>query len=163
MTPPPQPGSDSPERKTENKAEVRRSDPFRMMANHLKNIRPYLQKTPADGVGWRVQLTMVDDSSRQKTVSIDTDAVLGAYPPGDPRVDISLTDWQAVERGVSRRHAVLRVKDNHLLLIDLGSTNGTFLNTVPVTSGWARPVSDGDLLSLGDLDLWLHILEHPKK
>jgi hypothetical protein len=163
MTPPPQTGPDSPEHKTENKAEVRRSDPFRMMANHLKSTRPYLQKPATTGAGWRVQLTMVDDSARQKVVSIEADAVLGAYPPHDPRVDISLTDWEAVERGVSRRHAVLRVKDNHLLLIDLGSTNGTFLNTVPVTSGWARPVADGDLLSLGDLDLWVHILEIPRK
>jgi hypothetical protein len=163
MTPPTHSGPDSPERKTENRAEVRRSDPFRTMANHLKTTRPYLQRAPSDGSGWRVQLTMVDDLVRHLTVSIDADAVLGAYPPGDPRVDISLADWGAMEHGVSRRHAVLRVKDNHLLLIDLGSTNGTYLNTVPVTSGWARPVSDGDLLSLGDLDVWVHILERPNR
>ena len=50
---------------------------------------------------------------------------------------------------VSRRHAKVEARDNHLYIIDLDSTNGTFVNDEP------EPVSDvqlrrGDQLKIGD-------------
>jgi pSer/pThr/pTyr-binding forkhead associated (FHA) protein len=47
---------------------------------------------------------------------------------------------------VSRHHAELRVEDGEVVLVDLGSTNGTFVNGQPV-----RRVSlnDGTQVTLG--------------
>ena len=54
-------------------------------------------------------------------------------------------------RGVSRRHACLRVDGETVTLEDLGSKNGTTLNDSPVTQ--ARPLADGDRLRVGDVNL----------
>ena len=41
-------------------------------------------------------------------------------------------DLRMVDQGVSRHHAELRVEDGQVVLVDLGSTNGTFVNGQPV-------------------------------
>jgi len=41
-------------------------------------------------------------------------------------------DLRLVDPGVSRHHAELRVEDGQVVLVDLGSTNGTFVNGQPV-------------------------------
>lgn len=51
--------------------------------------------------------------------------------------------------GISRRHAELREDAGTVLLHDLGSANGTFLNDQRI--GQATPLRDGDLIRLGQL------------
>jgi len=55
-------------------------------------------------------------------------------------------DLRLVDQGVSRHHAEIRVEDGDVVLVDLGSTNGTFVNGQPV-----RRVSltDGTRVTLG--------------
>jgi hypothetical protein len=45
------------------------------------------------------------------------------------RPDVDLSRYGAAERGVSRQHARLEIVDNHLFIVDLGSSNGTFYRT----------------------------------
>jgi pSer/pThr/pTyr-binding forkhead associated (FHA) protein len=40
------------------------------------------------------------------------------------------------DRAISRRHAEIRMTPDGLLLRDLGSTNGTFINDVRVTEAY---------------------------
>ncbi len=51
---------------------------------------------------------------------------------------------------VSRRHAVIRLRGQVFVLIDLGSTNGTMLNGEPVTEHHLTP---GDVIRIGETDL----------
>src|SRR5690554_4713481 len=51
---------------------------------------------------------------------------------------------------VSRYHARLDVVDGQVVLVDLGSANGTFVNDVPLEPGGSMPISHGDKLSIGD-------------
>jgi pSer/pThr/pTyr-binding forkhead associated (FHA) protein len=53
---------------------------------------------------------------------------------------------------VSRRHLMLTVDGDHVLVTDLGSTNGTLLNGRWITEAEARP---GDVLQLGEIELVL--------
>jgi len=55
-------------------------------------------------------------------------------------------DLRLVDQGVSRHHAEIRVEDGDVVLVDLGSTNGTFVNGQPI-----RRVSltDGARVTLG--------------
>jgi hypothetical protein len=55
-------------------------------------------------------------------------------------------DLRLVDPGVSRHHAELRVEDGEVVLVDLGSTNGTFVNGQPI-----RRVTlvDGTQVTLG--------------
>ena len=59
-----------------------------------------------------------------------------------------------VESGqVSRKHCLLQVTERGLLVRDLESTNGTFVNGTPMTEGY---INVGDRLSLGTYVLTLH-------
>jgi Protein of unknown function (DUF3662)/FHA domain len=55
-------------------------------------------------------------------------------------------DLRLVDPGVSRHHAELRVENDQVVLVDLGSTNGTFVNGQPVRR---VALSDGTHVSLG--------------
>ncbi|HWV39038.1 MAG TPA: GGDEF domain-containing protein [Vulgatibacter sp.] len=53
------------------------------------------------------------------------------------------------QESVSRRHCVVRTKDGALVLQDLGSTNGTFLNDEEVRPPREAPLRSGDLIKVG--------------
>jgi hypothetical protein len=55
-------------------------------------------------------------------------------------------DLRLVDPGVSRHHAELRVEDGEVVLVDLGSTNGTFVNGQPVRR---VVLTDGTQVTLG--------------
>jgi hypothetical protein len=55
-------------------------------------------------------------------------------------------DLRLVDTGVSRHHAELRVEDSQVVLVDLGSTNGTFVNGQPVRR---VALTDGTNVTLG--------------
>ena len=54
------------------------------------------------------------------------------------------------DTSVSRRHAEVRRTGDGWTIVDLGSTNGTRVNGVPVTD---RRLQDGDTISVGDASL----------
>jgi hypothetical protein len=60
-----------------------------------------------------------------------------------PDNDISIPDPE-----VSRRHAQIVQRESGYAIVDLGSTNGTFVNDVRVTE--LTPLHHGDLIRLGD-------------
>jgi FhaA, N-terminal domain/FHA domain len=55
-------------------------------------------------------------------------------------------DLRLVDPGVSRHHAELRVENGQVVLVDLSSTNGTFVNSQPVRR---VALTDGTHVSLG--------------
>jgi hypothetical protein len=55
-------------------------------------------------------------------------------------------DLRLVDPGVSRHHAELRVEGQQVILVDLGSTNGTFVNGQPVRR---VELTDGTRVTLG--------------
>jgi hypothetical protein len=55
-------------------------------------------------------------------------------------------DLRLVDPGVSRHHAELRVENDQVVLVDLGSTNGTFVNGQPIRR---VALTDGTHISLG--------------
>jgi hypothetical protein len=62
-------------------------------------------------------------------------------------------DLRVVDGGVSRHHAELRVEDNQVVLVDLGSTNGTFVNGQAVRR---VALTDGTNVTLGRTTLVFH-------
>lgn len=88
---------------------------------------------------------------------------LGANPLSDPAVDkgIAVTRFPSVlgrhaecdhrinHQLISRRHCFFFLRGEDILVQDLGSRNGTFLNGQPLKS--AQAVHEGDLLNLAHL------------
>jgi predicted component of type VI protein secretion system len=55
---------------------------------------------------------------------------------------------------VSRRHATLELVEDHHLLRDEGSSNGTFLNGLRLTPGNAFSLREGDVVDMGECRLF---------
>ncbi|MBN1679573.1 MAG: FHA domain-containing protein [Anaerolineae bacterium] len=66
---------------------------------------------------------------------------------------LDLTHLRAKQHGVSREHCQLRRRDNHLIVIDLASTNGTYLNGKALLPYQEHIVAHGDELIIGTLHL----------
>jgi pSer/pThr/pTyr-binding forkhead associated (FHA) protein len=80
------------------------------------------------------------------------DYILGRAEPTQAILpDIDLNRYGAHEKGVSRLHAHLRYEGNSLMVVDLGSANGTFLNGTRLTPERPMPLSENDTISLGSL------------
>ncbi len=78
--------------------------------------------------------------------------------PSDPQPDVSLNAFDAEALGVSRQHVKI-VRANDLTYIsDMGSKNGTFLNTHPLAFGTQRILRDRDELRLGHLKITVRFL-----
>ena len=110
---------------------------------------------------WRIALAHPNPSLGVIGLELCDDVVLGrASDVGEqPDLDLSLLD--ADEQGVSRLHARLRPSNSQLFLIDLGSTNGTLINSVPLGEGMARALHHNDTIAMGDLHLNIKILRMP--
>jgi len=70
-----------------------------------------------------------------------------------PQPDVDLGPHGGSQAGVSRRHAQLLYGPDGWLLDDLNSTNGTFLNSMPVLPGQPVRVCTGDIIRCGQLTL----------
>jgi hypothetical protein len=68
-----------------------------------------------------------------------------------PEQFLDLTAYQAHLKGVSRLHAIISQSGHTLMLTDLGSTNGTFLNEQRLMPNQPRILRDGDMIRLGHL------------
>ncbi len=80
----------------------------------------------------------IHESGAERTVTLTDDVVtIGRLPECDVVVK---------DKGASRRHAQIKLKDGVATITDLGSTNGTRLNGATVQS---RELADGDRITIG--------------
>ncbi len=57
---------------------------------------------------------------------------------------------QILDKGISRNHSIVEWKDSQFILIDLGSTNGTFVNNEIVIS---KILQNGDVIKIGQTEI----------
>lgn len=97
--------------------------------------------------------TFVYDSGQIKELVIGRyDSDSGSMP------DIDLREFNAAEKGVSRRHASIVRRDGALSIIDHNSGNGTFLNGQRLVPNQPRILRDGDDVRLGYLVLHIRFV-----
>jgi pSer/pThr/pTyr-binding forkhead associated (FHA) protein len=78
-----------------------------------------------------------------------TDAASHSHP------DIDLNPFDASEAGVSRRHAkITRLGEDRYYMMDLSSTNSTFVNGEKLEPFEPRVLSDGDEILLGTFKMF---------
>ncbi len=70
--------------------------------------------------------------------------------------DIDLTAHNALQKGLSRRHAALVRAQGMVHVLDLSSVNGTFLNGQRLSPEVPYPVRAGDKLRLGNFNIQLN-------
>jgi pSer/pThr/pTyr-binding forkhead associated (FHA) protein len=75
---------------------------------------------------------------------------VGRISEGQPVVpDLDLSPYQAYTAGVSRMHILLKRDGKRVVIMDLGSANGTYVNGKRLTPQTERLLSHGDVVALG--------------
>lgn len=67
------------------------------------------------------------------------------------RINLDLTQYGAVDRGVSREHCSLYFENDNIFITDLSSTNGTFINGIKLSPHVPQQLRKGDELMVGRL------------
>lgn len=99
------------------------------------------------------------DKPERHTLVVEKEITLGRvdlYTDFEP--DVNLSTFGAWEHGVSRLHASIRRDGNQLFLLDLGSTNGTFLNDEQLPPRQPHLLHDGDRIRLGTFNVLVYFL-----
>jgi len=103
------------------------------------------------------QLSIHVGNSVKPLVVKPTSAVtLGRSDVSGPQPDVDLSQYGAAEKGVSRVHAELRLDNDVLFIVDLGSTNGTYLNEEFLSHNMPHMLHDGDTIRLGSLVIHIY-------
>jgi pSer/pThr/pTyr-binding forkhead associated (FHA) protein len=139
----------------------RATDPLEeIKAKTLADTAQLTASPPASLVANEPRAVRLIIGERQREVEIQLDSVtrLGRVDPGsDVFPELDLTEHGPAQN-ISRRHASIRKVDNQVVLEDLGSINGTFLNGKRLEAYMPYPLKTGDSFHLGNLRLKIEIL-----
>ncbi|HLA08058.1 MAG TPA: FHA domain-containing protein [Anaerolineales bacterium] len=115
-----------------------------------KAPRPDLDSAPANS--W-LSLHLMD-SGKILPLASRNEFTLGRLSEGQPIMpDIDLTPYQAYASGVSRLHAVVKRDGSQVFVMDLGSSNGTYINGRRLNPHMEEGLNHGDILALGKLKI----------
>ncbi len=134
------------------------SDPLTTQSITPSQIKEALRQGPVPAAAPPVTSTWVTlhllDTGQVLPLSERNEFTLGRISEGQPIMpDVDLSPYQAYARGVSRLHAVLKRESSHIFLMDLGSSNGTFVNGKRLMPNVDHAVSNGDVIALGKLKI----------
>jgi FHA domain len=115
-----------------------------------KGPRP---EPPAPPINSWISLHLMD-SGKILPLASRNEFTLGRLSEGQPIMpDIDLTPYQAYASGVSRLHAVVKREADHIVVMDLGSSNGTYLNGRRLNPHAEEDLKHGDVIALGKLKI----------
>jgi hypothetical protein len=141
--PPPKAPSLSPETTAPGTPPVSTLTPFEPVPQRwdiIITVDPTLNKNPDPA-------QPCPENAPERTFPLDLDENLVGRR--SDRKDVH-PEIMIADPGISRRHISIRRRDDGgLLVIELGSTNGTSLNAAPLEPGIPTPLKDGDQLTLG--------------
>ena len=84
------------------------------------------------------------------TTEVKSVILLGrAGKPDDEQPGIEFVGFKAKQSGISRYHAMIFLRDNKILIHDVGSLNGTYLDGEQLIPGHEYPLTDGCFIKLG--------------
>ncbi|MBI2758879.1 MAG: FHA domain-containing protein [Chloroflexi bacterium] len=94
------------------------------------------------------------DTGQMLPLAERNEFTLGRISEGQPIMpDIDFSPYQAYASGVSRLHAVIKRDANRVMLMDLGSSNGTYVNGKRLTPNSEHILNNGDVIALGKLKI----------
>jgi hypothetical protein len=94
------------------------------------------------------------DTGQVLPLSARNEFTLGRISEGQPIMpDIDLSPYQAYAAGVSRLHGVIKRIGNNIVLVDLGSANGTYINGKRLPANGEQTLNHGDIVALGKLKM----------
>src|ERR1700690_2313703 len=110
---------------------------------------------PAPAVTLNAWITLhLMDTGQMLPLSDRSEFTLGRISEGQPIMpDLDLSPYQAYSSGVSRLHAVIKQVGDRVMIMDLGSANGTYINGKRLNSNAEQALNNGDIIALGKLKM----------
>jgi hypothetical protein len=125
---------------------------FETDSDELRSTVFFVDETPNQGAAW-ISLHLLDTGDILP-ISERSEFTLGRLSENQPiEPDIDLTPFKAFDNGVSRLHAVIRHNQGSVCLVDLGSSNGTYVNGLRIMPNVEQPLRHGDIVALGKLKM----------
>jgi hypothetical protein len=94
----------------------------------------------------------VRDVAEPIIVQLADEISFGRMDESSPhQIDVDLTPYGGLDKGVSRLHATINRSDDVLTLHDVESANGTFLNNQRLAKNQPSILRDGDEIRFGKL------------
>ncbi|MGB1287223.1 MAG: FHA domain-containing protein [Aggregatilineales bacterium] len=86
------------------------------------------------------------------------DLVIGRHDPNDPSVEVNidLEHYGAGDKGVSRQHLMLHAEKSPPVIIDMDSSNGTFVNGQRLIAQTPHVLRSGDEVRIGRLPIRIY-------
>ncbi len=116
----------------------------------LRAVEPESRKESA--------VLFIAGNSEPITLNLRTPVVFGRKVAASEKNHIDLTRFNAMEYGVSRRHARIWRDENGFYVEDNGSVNGTYVNGEPAKSGSRVALKNADEIRLGKLRMYIYFL-----
>jgi pSer/pThr/pTyr-binding forkhead associated (FHA) protein len=109
-----------------------------------------LQETEKESPVERLVLASADGSTLD--IPAKEEVIIGREDPiSEVFPDLDLTDFGGLEKGISRKHAVIHHSGADYTVEDTGSTNGTYVNRKKVLPNTPQAIKPGDELRFGKL------------
>ena len=103
-------------------------------------------------IGAKSVTFVIPSSGRRVKLPLEGDILIGRADPSSQAVpELDLTADDGVEMGISRLHATINPSEEGVVLIDMGSTNGTLLNNYRLPPDLPYPLHSGDEVRFGHL------------
>lgn len=120
-----------------------------------KKLRPAIDASERKTSGSVPELIyFVLPNGTEYPVDTSLDIIIGRQArEDDPPVTIDLEPFGGHDLGVSRHHAMIKLIKDNLVLVDVASSNGTFINGHRALPTNRYKLLDGDTLTVGRLTL----------
>jgi hypothetical protein len=110
---------------------------------------------------WLIEIHFDEQQLRPIGIEVADHIVLGVTRYGNKKPDLDLSAYGASNSSVSRRHALLLPSYNTLSLVDLGSTNGTWVDGVRIDPRTPVPLKASTIVCLGALTFLIRVISTP--
>jgi len=115
-----------------------------------------LEAMAMESEGEGATLVLASTDGNRLEIPAKDEIVVGREDPiSDIFPDVDLTGLGGMEKGVSRKHAVIHRAGADYTVEDLGSTNGTYINKKKIQPHAPQTIKAGDELRFGKLALTL--------
>ncbi|PJF27251.1 MAG: hypothetical protein CUN53_04770 [Phototrophicales bacterium] len=109
----------------------------------------------------RLVLNVGEVSPKTLAVKLKERITVGRAGTDGEQPDLDMSPFEALDKGVSRLHAVFLYRDEQIYVEDLGSTNGTRINGLKLVPGKQYRLRNGDELEFGSLRVVVRLVRVP--
>ncbi len=114
--------------------------------------KPELLETAGETGG--AQLVLASSDGSRLEIPTKDEVMIGREDPiSEVFPDVDLTSLGGMEKGVSRKHAVIHRSGADYTVEDMGSTNGTYINKKRIQPHAPQTIKPGDEVRFGKLSL----------